>query len=115
MWPTLLLLADQAAAPEASGGQPPWLSFAPWILILVAFYFIMIMPMRRQEKQRKAQIATLKKNDKIINRGGIIGIVDSIKEKEDEVVLRGGVRITLSSIERVVPEDAGKEQKAGGA
>jgi preprotein translocase subunit YajC len=113
MWPTLLLLAE--GAPEASGGAPTWMNFAPWILILVAFYFIMIMPMRRQEKQRKAQLATLKKNDKIINRGGIIGIVDSIKEKDDEVVLRGGMRITLSSIERVVPEDAGKEQKAGGA
>ncbi|MBV9122604.1 MAG: preprotein translocase subunit YajC, partial [Planctomycetes bacterium] len=84
--------------------------------IFVAFYFLMILPAQRKEKQRKAQIlAHLKKNDKIVNTGGIIGIVDSIKEKDDEVVLRGGMRITLSSIERVVPEDAGKEQKAGGA
>jgi preprotein translocase subunit YajC len=60
-------------------------------------------------------VAALKKNDKIINSGGIIGVVESIKEKENEVVLRGGLRVTKSSIVQIVTEDTTKEQKEGGA
>ena len=69
--------------------------------------------MKRQEKQRQALVSTLKKNDKIINSGGIIGIVESVKEKENEVVLKGGLRVTKASIVQVVTEEAPKEQKQG--
>jgi preprotein translocase subunit YajC len=86
---------------------------APFVLIAVFFYFILIAPMKRQEKQRQALVANLKKNDKIINSGGIIGIVESIKEKENEVVLKGGLRVTKASIVQVVTEEAPKEQKEG--
>ena len=71
--------------------------------------------MKRQEKQRQAMVSTLKKNDKVINSGGIIGIVESVKENENEVVLRGGLRITKASIVQVVTEEAPKEQKEGKA
>ena len=81
--------------------------------IAALFYFLMIAPMKRQEKQRQALVSTLKRNDKIINSGGIIGIVESVKEKENEVVLKGGLRVTKASIVQVVTEDAPKEQKEG--
>lgn len=108
-----LLIADAAPTSSPLGGFE---MFVPFLLILVVFYFLIMMPARRQEKQRQALVAALKKNDKVVNSGGVIGIVDSIKEKEDEIVLRGGVRITRSSVVRVVPpEDSSKEQKPGGA
>jgi len=56
-----------------------------------------------------AMIQSVKENDKIINSGGIIGVVASIDKKEDEVVLRGGLRITKSSIVRVIKEESAKE------
>jgi len=85
----------------------------PFIAIAALFYFLMIAPMKRQEKQRQALVSTLKKNDKIINSGGIIGIVESVKEKENEVVLKGGLRVTKASIVQVVTEEA--QQKEGKA
>jgi preprotein translocase subunit YajC len=102
----LLILAQEADKPRSPG----WLDFMPFLAIAVLFYFLMIAPMRRQEKQRQALVATLKKNDKIINSGGIIGIVESVKEKENEVVLKGGLRVTKASIVQVVTEETPKEQ-----
>jgi preprotein translocase subunit YajC len=114
----LSLMAEAAPPGPATPSSPfgDFTLFVPFLLILVVFYFLIMMPARRQEKQRQALVAALKKNDKIQNSGGIIGIVESIKDKEDELVLRGGIRITRSSVVRVVPpDDAGKEQKSGGA
>ena len=79
----LLILAEETT--KQPSGEPGWVGFLPLILIAVFFYLILIAPMKRQEKQRQAMAATLKKNDKIVNSGGIIGIVESVKEKENEV------------------------------
>jgi len=113
MLPSLLVAVEETAKQTSS--EPGWFSLLPFAGIAVLFYFLMIAPMRRQEKQRQSLVASLKKNDKIINSGGIIGIVESVKEKENEVVLRGGLRVTKASIVQVVHEDASKEQKDGGA
>jgi preprotein translocase subunit YajC len=110
-----LLLAVDEAAKQTPGEAPGWYSLVLFGGIALLFYFLMIAPMKKQEKQRQALVATLKKNDKIINSGGIIGIVDSVKEKENEVVLKGGLRVTKASIVQIVSEDTSKEQKEGGA
>jgi preprotein translocase subunit YajC len=103
-----LLLADQAA--PSDGGGAGLFSLAPFLLIGLAFVFLIIMPARRQEKQRQALIVALKKNDRVVNSGGIIGVVESIKENADEVVLRGGIRITRSSIQRIIPPEEGSKE-----
>src|SRR4051794_192496 len=109
MLATLVLLA---ADPSAQDSAPIWSSFIPIVFMVLFGYLLLFRPAQRQEQQRKALILALKKNDKIVNSGGIIGIVDSIKEKEDEVVLKGGLRVLKSSIVRVVsPEEPIKEQQ----
>jgi preprotein translocase subunit YajC len=110
MWALALLAADP---PQPEGGPPSWTYLAYIPVFLVLGYLLLMRPARAQEQQRKSMMANLKKNDRIVNSGGIIGIVESIKEKEDEVVLRGGLRITKSSIVRIVSEDAAKDQKEG--
>jgi preprotein translocase subunit YajC len=110
----LFLLADEAAK-QSAPDSPWWYSMLLPMGILVLFYFVLFAPMRRQDKQRQALVAKLKKNDKIINSGGIIGIVESVKEKENEVVLKGGLRVTKTSVVQVVSEDTSKDQKEGGA
>lgn len=105
-----LLLAEDAPPPTTGGGPGGWFVLLQFGLIGIALYVMLIMPSRRQEKQRKELIASLKKNDRIVNSGGIIGIVESIKEADDEVVLRGGLRVTKSSIVKVTrPEDSSKD------
>jgi preprotein translocase subunit YajC len=111
MWLIFLLAADAPPQQPETGG-PWWIGMAPIAAMLVLFYFLLLRPQGKQEKQRKQMVANLKKNDRIVNSGGIIGVVDSVKDQEDEVVLKGGLRITKSSVVRVVPQDeSARDQK----
>jgi len=118
----LQLFLAQAAS-DQQGGANPLLTFAPLIIIFILFYFFMIRgPMKRQEQERQSLLSALKKNDKVVTSGGIIGIVASIKEKEDEVTLKVDessnvrLRVLKSSIVKIVGgEEAAKEQKEAGA
>jgi preprotein translocase subunit YajC len=71
---TLLLAAPQVAEPN------PLLTFLPLVLIFVVFYFLMIRPQQKREKQRKQMIAELKKGDKVITIGGVHGTIQQIDE-----------------------------------
>jgi preprotein translocase subunit YajC len=102
----LQLLAEQGAEPTA----PPLAGIMPIVLIMGAFFLMMFFSSRNQKKQHAAMIASLKKNDKIVNSGGIIGVIESVKDKDDEVVLKGGLRVTKGSIVRVVAADV-KDEK----
>jgi preprotein translocase subunit YajC len=106
----MTLLAQILAQAPAQQTAPGWTGIVPLALIGLVFWFLLIMPMRRQEKQRKELVASVKKSDRIINSGGIIGIVESVKEQDDEVVLRGGLRITKSSIVKVIPADSSAKE-----
>ena len=107
----LILFAEQPATEP--GAAPSYFPILMWLPILLAFYLLVLRPPQKQEKERRAQLSSLKKNDKIVNSGGIIGIVEAIKDKDDEVVLRGGLRITKSSISRVILDEPAKEDKGG--
>jgi preprotein translocase subunit YajC len=112
-----LLLAAQQEAPGPFGGMG---IFLPMILIFVAMYFIMIRPQQKREQaNRLALLANLKKNDKVLTSGGIIGIVALVNDKEDEVTLKVDessnvrLRVLKSSIVRnYTSEAAAKEQAA---
>src|SRR5262245_55973902 len=105
MW-VALLLAD-----AADQGGPP--GYSIWFLVLplvLLYFFIVFGPSRKQKQQHQAMLAALKKGDRILNSGGIIGVVEEVKKDKDEIVLRGGLRITKSSVLQVVTEESAKEQ-----
>jgi len=124
-----MLLALQLLADAAANGNPaqpsgnPLLQLAPLVVIFILFYFFMIRaPMKRQEQERKNLFAGLKKNDRVVTSGGIIGIIAAIKENEDEVTLKVDessnvrLRVLKSSIQKVVNGDeTPKDDKGSGA
>jgi preprotein translocase subunit YajC len=109
----LMLLA------EGEPGNPLW-TFAPLIIIFVLFYLLLIRPAQKRERlQRMALLANLKKNDKVLTSGGIIGMVALVNDKEDEVILKvdesSNVRLRVlksSIIKNYTSEEAAKEQGA---
>ena len=72
----LLNFVMQAGAPQ----QSPWMSFLPFILIIVVFYFFMIRPQMKKQKELRKFRDSLKKGDKVITTGGIYGKVAEVKE-----------------------------------
>ncbi len=79
-----LSLFAVAAAPEAN----PLMSFAPMIFIFAIFYFLLIRPQQKKQKELQKSIDALKKGDKVITAGGIIGTITSLQD--DYVVLKVG-------------------------
>ena len=73
------LLEGEAAAGGAGGGS--WLTWITLPLILVVFYFLIIRPQRKQEKEANAMRNSLEVGDEITTIGGIIGEIVSIKEE----------------------------------
>lgn len=55
--------------------------FVPMLAIIVIFYFFLIRPQNKKQKETEKMIAALKKGDKVITIGGIHGVVSSVKEK----------------------------------
>jgi preprotein translocase subunit YajC len=112
----LTLLADGEKGTSGSA----LLQFVPFILIIIVFYFVVLRPAKRREQlQREQFLATLKKNDKVLTSGGIIGVIANVNEKEDEVTLKidesSNVRIRVlknSVIKNYTAEEALREQAA---
>jgi preprotein translocase subunit YajC len=101
-----LLLAEDA--PKQQEGSP-FTMLVPLLLIGVLFYFMMIRPMRRQEKERQAMAGNLQKNDKVLTAAGIYGTVHSVSDTADEVVIKvddnARLRVTKGSIARNITQE----------
>ncbi len=90
-----LLMAAPGADPAAGAGSifPTLVTFG---LVFVIFYFLIIRPQNKKQKETKKMLASLKKGDRVVSIGGIHGTIQSIKD--DTVVLRidANTKLTFS-------------------
>ena len=73
---THLFLFQEAAT---SGGSILW-TILPFAFIFGIFYFLVILPQKKQKQQLQEMIAALKINDEVVTNGGIIGKIKEIKD-----------------------------------
>ncbi len=72
-------------------------TFLPLILIFAVFYFLLIRPQQRKVKQHKEMLSNLKRGDKIITSGGIIGTINKVSDnKELSVEVSDNVEIKIA-------------------
>ena len=70
--------------------------FIPLILIFVIFYFFLIRPQQKKAKQHKTMVENLKRGDKIVTTGGIVGSVERIIDNEKvEVEIADNVKVEV--------------------
>lgn len=111
---------------QAAGGAPAGfdlISLMPLLLIFVVFYFLLIRPQQKKMKAHRDLIATLKRGDKVLTSGGIIGTVVKVEEGEDvllvEIAKDIRVRVARGTISELLTKpQAGKgpaQAPAGGA
>ena len=103
------LLADATAAAEATAGAEAEMStgamiiyyavqFLPMILIFVIFYFMLIRPQRKKDKEAQQMLANLKVGDRICTIGGIYGTI--VRIKDDVLTVEVGDQKTQMMIAR---------------
>lgn len=89
------------AAPDAGFGS---FGLIIWIVVLFAmFYFLIIMPQRKRDKQYKTMMNDLKVGDKVVTIGGILGKVTSLKEQTVEIqTVDSKLEITRRSVSAIL-------------
>ena len=103
MTPLLTLFAEGEAAQQA--GTPPW--FYALYGLPVLMLILMFRSNSKQKRQQQNALSAMKKNDRVVTSGGILGVIVALKENEDEVTLRVDdtsntrIRVLKSSIVRV--------------
>jgi len=70
--------------------------FIPLILIFVIFYFFLIRPQQKKVKDHKLMVDNLKRGDKVITSGGIVGTIERIIDAEKaEVIISDNVKVEI--------------------
>jgi preprotein translocase subunit YajC len=102
--------ADSAAQPGA-GGMLGMLF--PFILIFVIFYFIIIMPAKKKQKQHVAMLGALKGGERVITSGGIYGTVIRVLDDRFEIEVDKNTRLQIakSAVSGVIDPTMGTEEK----
>jgi len=92
---------------EGAAGGSPLSMLLPFVLIFGVFYFIVIMPAKKQQKKKDAMIAGLKKGDRIVTSGGIHGTVATVEDTSLLVKVSENtkIRISKSAIAGLVGSD----------
>ena len=88
------MFVSQARAQAASGGSSDFLvQLFPLVLIFIVFYFLLIRPQQSKLKQQREMLAGVKRGDRVVTGGGIIGLVTKvISDNQIQVELAEGVR-----------------------
>jgi len=108
---------DAAGSGGMLGGS--LVQILPFILVFVVFYFLLMRPQQQRQKQLKASLAALKRGDRVVTAGGIVGVVQKSREgvNEIEVEIAQGVRVmvlrdTISTVLKDTPPVAANDGAA---
>jgi preprotein translocase subunit YajC len=99
-----MLISTAYAQGTGMFDQNALIQFLPLILIFAVFYFLLIRPQQRKAKDHKTMLDALRRGDRIVTGGGIIGTVARVDNPEEATVeIADGVRVrvlrsTISSV-----------------
>jgi preprotein translocase subunit YajC len=79
----MFFISDALAqtAPAAQGGEGAWTSIIFMVLIFAVFYFLLIRPQVKRQKEHKALVEGLSKGDEVMTAGGLIGRITELTEQ----------------------------------
>ncbi len=91
----LTLFKEAVTAGSGMTGALLWLQespfstpFAPIILMVVIFYLVLFLPMRRRQKKADQMLRSLKNGDRVVTGGGIVGTIVTLGEEDNTVTVR---------------------------
>ena len=112
---TMLCDAAPATAPAAAPAAQPAAGgmsmMIPMLLILAIFYFMMIRPQQRKEKERRQMIEELRAGAKVVFAGGLMGTIQEATEKTFKIEIAPGtvVEVARGCVSSVVPAEEPKK------
>ena len=91
-----LLFIGGCVAPEGAEGGFDWTIIIFLVLIFGVFYFLLIRPQRKKQKEHQQLVQELQRGDKVITAGGIFGVIESISEDSVVIKVESGTTIRVA-------------------
>ncbi len=89
---TLLQLALAEGGPAPS----PFLQLLPLLLVFGIFYFLLLAPMRKRQKAHAKMLTELKRGDRVVTNGGLLGEIAAVEEKVIHLKLADNVKVRVA-------------------
>jgi len=99
-----VFISDAYAAPAAQ--DPTLISFLPFVVIFVLFYFMMIRPQMKRAKDLKKMVDALQKGDEVITAGGLLGKITKVGEQYVSLEIADNVTIQIQkqTVQTLLPK-----------
>lgn len=113
------MFVSPAFAQDAGNGGSGFEALLPLVLIFVVFYFLLIRPQQKKQKQHKEMLTAIRRGDRVVTGGGIVGTVTKVvDDKELAVEITDGVKVRVqralvaSVISKTEPVQGAKKGRA---
>ena len=107
----VLYLLRGAQQGTDGGGGNPIMTFLPFVAIIAIFYFLIIRPQNKKQKETQKMLSALKKGDKIVTIGGIHGTIQTVREQTVIVKVDEDTKLEFSRSAISTVQASGKEDK----
>ena len=104
-------ISDAVAQTGAAAPANPLVSILPMVLLFVVFYFLLIRPQQKRQKQHKQMIAEIAKGDEIVTMGGLLGKVTDVNDNFLTVEVSKGtnVKVQRNLVQALMPKGTVKD------
>lgn len=72
-----------------------WIAFAPYVLIFVVMYFLLIRPQQQRVKAHQRKVSAISRNDQVVTAGGLVGKVVRVDDDYADVEIAQGVKVKV--------------------
>ncbi len=87
----------QAAGATSMGSTDMLIQFAPFVIIFVIMYFLILRPQQQRSKQQREMVQAAKRGDVVVTSGGLIGkVTKAVDDNEVELEIAPNVRVRLA-------------------
>ncbi len=107
-----LSMISSAFAQSAAGGAGGFSlqGLLPFVLIFIIFYFLLIRPQQKRVKQHKLMVESLKRGNKVLTAGGILGVVTKAVDGSETVSVEIASGVTVELARQMISEVRGEEK-----
>ena len=99
-----MLISPAFAQDAAGGGAAVLMQMLPLILIFGVFYFLLIRPQQKKQREHRELLNKLKRGDRVLTAGGIIGQVTRVKEGVDEIEVEIAPNVRVNVLRQTITD-----------
>lgn len=102
-------ILNQLAAAASAGAPPAWVQYLPFVGMALIFWFLILRPQMKQQKEHRNKLSALKRGDEVVTGGGFVGKIVKIDDTYAEIEIAQGVKVKAvksTIVDVIVPNGA---------